>query len=139
MWDLPTIAMMNQRLDTASRERRKIVEEARKKVEVQDHAWEVRTDKGDFYISVVGRWTEAEALEKLQTVLQGIKLKVNEQVKRRRPSGPEDNRCTIVENPDAKSGLGYEFMAGKALWYAMDMGGLYEQQMKGLTKVKGRK
>jgi len=30
-------------------------------------------------------------------------------------------------------------MAGKALWYAMDMGGLYEQQMKGLTKVKGRK
>lgn len=80
--------------------------------------WFVQTNKGDFFFTVVGEWSQEEAAKKLLQVLEHIKLDFTGLIPRKRPSGGMDTCGTIVQQEDADNGLGYMFFAGKDIWRA---------------------
>jgi len=63
--------------------------------EVKDWMWLVKTAKGDFFMTVVGKWTQEEAAKKVQQVFETIKLDIICIIPRKRSTGPEDMRGTI--------------------------------------------
>lgn len=96
--------------------------------------WLVKTAKGDFFITVLGKWTQEEAAEKVRSVFETIELGITGMVERKRPTGPDDNRCTLVEQLEPKEGQGFDFMAGKKLWEVCGRGVEYEAQRVALEK-----
>ena len=102
--------------------------------DMKDYLWLVKTDKGDFFITVVGHWTEAEAAQKVIKVFNGIKLPVIAMIPRKRAAGDLETGCTLYEQKDAKSGLGFDFLAGKKLWEVCGRGVEYEAEMILLKK-----
>jgi len=102
--------------------------------DMKDYLWLVKTDKGDFFITVLGNWTQEEAAKKLRLVLDSIKLDITAMIPRKRVTGPGDAMCTIYEQEDAKSGLGFEFLGGKKLWEACGRGVEFEAELIRLKK-----
>lgn len=98
--------------------------------EAQEWAWLVETDKGIFYFNVVGPWDQKEAKLKLWAALEKVGVTIKNATERKRWVGSQDYYNSIIEYPEAKSGLGYDLYAGKAFWYACGRGADFEDQMK---------
>ena len=84
--------------------------------DMKDYLWLVKTNKGDFFMTVFGNWTQEEAAKNLRLVFDSIKLDIIAMIPRKRATGPDDAMGTFYEQEDAKSGLGFEFLGGKKLW-----------------------
>ncbi|KKL62911.1 hypothetical protein LCGC14_2180380 [marine sediment metagenome] len=102
--------------------------------DMKDYLWLVKTNKGDFFITVFGPWTQEEAAKKLRLVFDSIKLDIIAMIPRKRATGPDDAMGTIYEQEDAKSGLGFEFLGGKKLWAVCGRGVEYEAELIRLKK-----
>lgn len=101
---------------------------------MKDYIWFLKTDKGDFFITVYGPWTQEEAAEKFQTVFKAIGVKITAMIPRKRVTGDSEAGCTLYEQKDAKSGLGFEFLAGRKLWEACGRGAEYGAELTRLKK-----
>lgn len=109
--------------------------------EIKDWMWLVKTNKGDFFITVVGKWTQEEAAKRVRAVFEVIlKLDIVGMIPRKRSTGPDDIQCTIYEQLEPKNQLGFDFLAGKKIWQVCGRGAEYDAQMvlfkKGLAAEK---
>ena len=102
--------------------------------EVKDWLWLVKTNKGDFFITVIGNWTQEEAAEKIRLVFEKIKLNITAMIPRKRVTGPDDAMGTIYEQEEPKDELGFSFLAGKRLWEVCGRGVEYEAELIRLKK-----
>ncbi len=102
--------------------------------EVKDWLWLVQTDKGDFFITVLGNWTQEEAAKKIRRVFDEIKLDITAMIPRKRATGPDDAMGTIYEQEEPKDARGFNFLAGKKLWEACGRGVEYEAERIRLRK-----
>ena len=109
--------------------------------EMKDYLWLVKTSKGDFFITVVGKWTQEEAATKVRAVFHVVlKLSIIAMIPRKRATGPDDMLGTIVEQLEPKDEVGFDFMAGKKIWQACGRGTEYQAQKILLEKeLAGRK
>lgn len=105
--------------------------------EMKDYLWLLKTDKGDFFITVFGNWTEEEAAKKARAVFEAINVNITAMIPRKRVTGPDDVMCTLYEQKDAVSGLGFDFLAGKKLWEVCGRGAEYEAELIRLKKQEG--
>jgi len=101
---------------------------------VNDYLWLVRTDKGNFFITVVGKWTREEAAKKVQWVFAALKLGIITMVPRQRTTGSMDAMGIIYEQAVSEDKLGFSFNAGKAIWEACDRGVEFEAELVRLKK-----
>ncbi|KKN86960.1 hypothetical protein LCGC14_0262290 [marine sediment metagenome] len=97
--------------------------------DVKDWLWLVKTNKGDFCITVLGKWTQEEAASKIRLVFKGIKLDITAMIPRNRATGPGDAMGTIYEQEAPKDKLGFNFLAGKKLWELYGRGAEYEAEL----------
>ena len=95
----------------------------------KDYLWLLKTDKGDFFITVMGNWTQEEAAKKVTLAFGAIGANITGMIPRKRATGSADAMCTLYEQKDAKSGLGFDFLAGKKLWDACGRGVEYEAEL----------
>ena len=102
--------------------------------DMKDYLWLVKTNKGDFFMTVFGNWTQEEAAKKLRLVFDSIKLDIIAMIPRKRVTGPDNAMGTIYEQEDAKSGLGFEFLGGKKLWEVCGRGVEFEAELIRLKK-----
>ena len=91
--------------------------------------WLMKTNQGDFFITVVGKWTQEEAAKKVRMVFETIKLDIVGMIPRKRSTGPDDNQGTLSEQLEPKDGPGYCFFAGKKFWDICGRGVEYEAQL----------
>jgi len=101
---------------------------------MKDYLWLVTTNKGDFFITVIGNWTQEEAARKLLLVIKMINLDIIAMIPRKRATGPDDNMCTIFEQEEPEDALGFNFMAGKKIWEVCGRGTEYEAETIRLSK-----
>lgn len=101
---------------------------------MKDYLWLVQTDKGNFFISVAGNWTEGEAAKKLWQLFEEIKLDIIGMIPRNRPTGPEDARGTICQLEEPEDGRDFAFLGGKALFEACGRGIEYQVERVRLEK-----
>ena len=102
--------------------------------DMKDYLWLVKTDKGDFFITVIGNWTQEEAAKKLRLVFEEIKLNITAMIPRKRVTGPDDAMGTIYEQEEPKNERGFEFLAGKKLWESCGRGVEFEAELIRLKK-----
>lgn len=103
--------------------------------EIKDWMWLVKTNKGEFFMTVVGKWTQEEAAKKVRAVFEVVlKLDIVGMIQRKRATGPDDAMCTIYEQEEPKDELGFSFLAGKKLWEVCGRGVEYEAEMIRLKK-----
>jgi len=100
----------------------------------KDYLWLVKTNKGDFFITVMGKWTQEEAARRVRLVFGGIKLDIVAMIPRKRATGPDDSMCTLYEQEEPKDVLGFNFLAGKKLWEVCGRGVEYEAELIRLKK-----
>lgn len=101
--------------------------------DMKDYLWLVKTNKGDFFITVVGNWTEEEAAKILKTVFDiALKLEIIAMIPRKRVTGPDDAMGTIYQ--DEKIALGFQVLGGKKLWQVCGRGVEYEAELILLKK-----
>lgn len=100
----------------------------------KDWLWLVKTDKGDFFITVLGNWTQEEAAKKLRLVFEEIKLNITAMIPRKRATGPIEATGTIYQQEEPKDERGFEFLAGKKLWESCGRGVEYEAELIRLKK-----
>jgi len=100
----------------------------------KDYLWLVKTNKGDFFITVIGNWTQEEAAKKIQLVFEKIKLDITAMIPRKRVTGPDDTMGTIYQQEEPKDELGFEFLGGKKLWEVCGRGVEYEAERIRLKK-----
>ncbi|MBA7714753.1 hypothetical protein ES703_123785 [subsurface metagenome] len=103
-------------------------------VDMKDYLWLVKTDKGDFFITVIGNWTQEEAAKKLRLVFEEIKLNITAMIPRKRVTGPDDAMGTLYEREEPKNARGFEFLGGKKLWEVCGRGVEYEAELIRLKK-----
>ena len=96
--------------------------------DMKDYLWLVKTDKGDFFITVIGKWTQEEAAKKLRLVFEEIKLNITAMIPRKRVTGPDDAMGTIYQQEEPKDELGFQFLGGKKLWEVCGRGTEYEAE-----------
>jgi len=101
---------------------------------MKDYLWLLKTNKGDFFITVMGNLTEAEAAKRVRLVFETIKLDITAMIPRKRVTGPDDAMCTLYQQEEPKDELGFSFLAGKKLWEACGRGVEYEAQRVLLEK-----
>jgi len=97
--------------------------------DMKDYLWLLKTDKGDFFITVLGNWTQEEAAKKARLIFDKIGVNIIAMIPRKRATGPDDASCTLYEQEDAASGLGFDFLAGKKLWAACGRGVEFEAEL----------
>ena len=95
--------------------------------DTKDYLWLVKTNKGDFFISVLGDWTQEEAAKKVREVFDSLQLEIIGMLPRKRASGSMDTMCTIYQ--DKQLGAGFSFLAGKTLWVVCGRGSEYEAEL----------
>ena len=95
--------------------------------DTKDYLWLIKTNKGDFFVTVSGKWTQEEAAKKVREVFDSLQLETIGMIPRKRASGSVDTTCTILE--DKKEPLGFFFMAGKTLWDVCGRGVEYEAEL----------
>ncbi len=98
-------------------------------MDTQDYLWLVGTEKGDFIVSVCGKWDQAVAEAKLREAFKLINLAIVKLIPRKRMSGPQERQCHIVEMADKP--YGYELYAGRGLWAAVGSLALFEAELVG--------
>ena len=103
----------------------------------KDYLWLVKTNKGDFFITVMGKWTQEEAARKILWVFDVMKLDITAMIPRKRATGPDDAMGTIYQHQEPKDELGFSFLGGKKLWDACGRGVEYEAER--IRLKKGRK
>lgn len=97
---------------------------------MKDWLWLVKTSKGDFFITVVGKWTQEEAATRVRAVFHVIlKSSIVAMIPRKRATGPDDTMGTIVEQLEPKDQLGFDFMAGKKIWEACGRGAEFDAEI----------
>ena len=97
--------------------------------EMKDWMWLVKTAKGDFFITVVGKWTQEEAAKRIKAVFEVIlKLDIIGMIPRKRATGPDDMMGTIIEQLEPKDQLGFDFLAGEKIWQVCGRGVEYQAQ-----------
>jgi len=102
---------------------------------MKDYLWLLKTNKGDFFITVVGNWTEEEAAKKVRRVFDGIQVDITGMIPRKRATGPDEMTCTIYEQEEPyKDEIGFSFLANKRLWQACGRGVEYEAERTRLEK-----
>ena len=101
---------------------------------MKDYLWLVKTNKGDFFISVFGKWTQEEAAKKIRLVFDEIKLDIIGMIPRKRATGPLDEMGTIHDQVEPKDARGFSFLAGKKLWEVCGRGVEYEAEQIRLKK-----
>lgn len=98
--------------------------------EIKDWMWLVKTSKGDFFITVVGKWTQEEAATRVRGVFHVVlKLVIIGMIPRKLRTGPDDMAGTIIEQLEPKDSLGFDFLAGKKLWDICGRSAEYEAQL----------
>lgn len=97
--------------------------------EVKDWLWLIKTNKGDFFMTVVGKWTQGEAARKVRIVFDGLKLDIVGMIPRKRSTGTDDIQGTIYEQPDPKNALGFDFLAGRKFWQLCGRDAEYDAEM----------
>ncbi len=102
--------------------------------DMKDYLWLVKTNKGDFFITVIGNWTQEEAAKKLRWVFDEIKLDIIAMIPRKRATGPDDAMGTLYEQEEPKDKRGFQFLGGKKLWAVCGRGVEYEAEMIRLKK-----
>jgi len=102
--------------------------------DMKDFLWLVKTNKGDFFITVVGWWTEGEAAKKLWQVFEEIKLDIIAMIPRKRATGPDDAVGTIYQTEEPKDGRDFQFLGGKKLFEACGRGIEYQIERVRLDK-----
>lgn len=97
--------------------------------EIKDWMWLIKTNKGDFFITVVGKWTQEEAAKRVRAVFEvTLKLDIVGMIPRKRSTGPDDIQCTIFEQQEPKDQLGFDFLAGEKIWQVCGRGVEYQAQ-----------
>ena len=102
--------------------------------DMKDYLWLIKTNKGDFFITVMGKWTQEEAAKMIRLVFDKIKLDITAMIPRKRATGPNDMMGTIYQQEEPKDGLGFQFLGGKKLWEVCGRGVEYEAEMIRLKK-----
>ena len=98
--------------------------------EIKDWLWLVKTGKGDFFITVVGHWSQEEAATRVRTVFHELlKLSIIAMFPRKRSTGPDEMQCTIYEQQEEKDELGFHFLAGKKIWEAIGRVAEFEAEL----------
>lgn len=98
--------------------------------EMKDWMWLVKTSKGDFFITVLGKWTQEEASTRVRGLFHVVlKLIIIAMIPRKRSTGPLDMQGTIIEQLEPRDELGFDFMAGKNIWQACGRGAQFEAEM----------
>ncbi|MBA7675667.1 hypothetical protein ES703_83904 [subsurface metagenome] len=98
--------------------------------------WLLKTNKGDFFITVIGKWTQEEAAKRVKVVFEVLlKLDIIGMIPRKRATGPIDMACTIFEQEAPKDELGFNILAGKKIWEVCGRGIEYEAEQIRLKKV----
>lgn len=105
--------------------------------EFKNYTWLVKTDKGEFFMSVSGEWTEAEAALRVMQVFRKMNLEITGMDKK---SGvpEEDNEragAIIQELWPQTSELGYKLFAGRKYWELCGRIAEFDAEMV-LSKVK---
>ena len=101
---------------------------------MKDYLWLVKTNKGDFFITVLGNWTQEEAAKKIRLVFDGINLDITAMIPRKRVTGPDDAMGTIYEQEPPKDARGFNFLGGKKLWEVCGRGAEYQAELIRLKK-----
>uniref|UniRef100_A0A6H1Z6C2 Uncharacterized protein n=1 Tax=viral metagenome TaxID=1070528 RepID=A0A6H1Z6C2_9ZZZZ len=101
---------------------------------MKDYLWLIKTNKGDFFITVVGNWTQEEAAKRMWLVFEEMKLGITAMIPRKRATGPDDAVGTIYQPEEPKDGRDFEFLAGHKLWEASGRGVEYEAERVRLEK-----
>jgi len=101
----------------------------------KDWLWLVKTNKGDFFITVFGRWTQEEAAKKLQLLFLHINLAIIAMIPRKRATGDMDAMATLYQQDPPEDKLGFSCFAGKSFWAACGRGALYEAEL--IRAIKG--
>jgi hypothetical protein len=102
--------------------------------EINDWLWLVQTDKGNFFMTVAGEWSQAEALKKVWQLFTMLKIDITGLFPRQRATGSVDNTGTIFQTDDPKNALGYEFLAAKRFWALGNRMAEFEAEMLLLKK-----
>ena len=102
--------------------------------EMKDYLWLIKTNKGDFFISVMGNWTQEEAAKKIRLVFDKINLDITAMIPRKRATGDMDAMGTIYEQEKPENALGFQFLGGKKIWEACGRGVEYEAERIRLKK-----
>ncbi|MBA7550973.1 hypothetical protein ES705_43504 [subsurface metagenome] len=100
---------------------------------MKEWLWLVKTNKGDFFITVLGNWTQEEAAKKIRLVFEALKFDITAMIPRKRATGPDDAMGTIYKQ-EPEGELGFEFLAGKKLWEVCGRGAEYEAELIRLKK-----
>ncbi len=97
--------------------------------ETQEWLWLVKTAKGNFFMTVVGKWTQEEAATRVRGVFHVIlKQSIISMIPRKRATGPIDMTCSIIEQQPRKDTVGFNLYAGKKVWQLCGKIAEYEAQ-----------
>ena len=102
--------------------------------DMKDYLWLLKTNKGDFFITVMGHWTQEEAAKRVQVVFESIKVDITAMIPRKRATGPDDAMCTLYEQEKPEINGPFQFLAGKKLFVACGRGVEYEAERIRLKK-----
>lgn len=93
--------------------------------------WLVKTKKGNFLISVIGKWTQEEAAVRVKGVFKVLlKVDILDMIPRKLTTGPADMQGTIYEQDPPTDELGFTFHAGKKIWDLRGQGAKFDAIMK---------
>ena len=101
---------------------------------MKDYLWLLKTDKGDFFITVLGNWTQEEAAKKVRLAFEVYRLDITAMIPRKRVTGPDDAMGTIYQDEKPENVLGFQFLGGKKLWEVCGRGVEYEAELIRLKK-----
>lgn len=97
--------------------------------EMKSWMWLVKTSKGDFFITVMGKWTQEEAAKRIKAVFDVIlKLDIIGMIPRKRSTGPDNMQGLIFEQLEPKDQLGFGFLAGEKIWHVCGRGAEFQAQ-----------
>ena len=106
--------------------------------EFKEWKWLLKTNKGDFFMTVYGRWTQEEAANKVQLWFGSLNTIITGMIPRKWSTSPKEMRCSILEAFELERALpppfGFEFIGGKKWWQAFGVGVLYEAKLILLRK-----
>lgn len=94
---------------------------------LENWMWLVKTSKGEFFITVIGKWTQEEAAVRVRGVFEIVlKVEIIDMIPRKRSTSPSEIQCTIFEQQEKKDEVGFDFFAGKKVWEICGRGTEFE-------------
>ena len=83
------------------------------------YIWYTETDKGNFFFTVMGEWTQEEAEEKMRFATSNVGLKILKITPRERAPSNIIMHATILQDTETKSEYGFQLLAGEGIWRAL--------------------